>query len=146
MAVVLRATPVGRAVRATRGNPALARIMGLPVERIHVLVFAAGSVLAGVAAIVAGMRFAVTPDMGTRPVVFAFVVAFLGGTARSPLAVGAAGLGLGLVESLSRIWLPAQWSALVVFVVLFGYLCVPDTPLRDLLRRLRAGAVPAGEG
>jgi len=149
LAALLRWTPVGRTIRAVRSNPALATIMDLKVERVYVLVFAIGSVLAGVAALVAGIRFAVTPDMGTRPVLFAFVVAFLGGTARSPIVVGAAGLALGLVESLSRIWLTSQWSALVVFVVLFGYLCLPNTSLRGLLRRgvrtPRTGAaLPAG--
>jgi branched-chain amino acid transport system permease protein len=55
-------------------------------------------------------------------VVFAFVVAFLGGTRSAPVVVGLAGLFIGLVESLSGLFVSPQWSSLVVFSVLFIYL------------------------
>lgn len=144
-ALLLTHTGLGRTVRAVRGNADLARIVGFRVERVYLWVFAWSSALAGVAAIVTAMRFAITPDMGVRPVLFAFVVAFLGGTQRSPLVVGGAGLAIGLLESLSRVWLSSQWSALVVFAVLFLYLCKP-TASAGWLRRLRGPARAASVG
>lgn len=142
LAAVLRFTQFGRMVRAVRVNPDMAAVVGVGIERIYLWVFAIGSLLTGAGAIVYGLRFAVTPDMGTVPVVFAFVVAFLGGTRSSPLVVGLAGLLLGLVQSLSGIWLSSQWSALVVFTVLFGYLCLKPASLRLLVSPLR-GPQPA---
>lgn len=141
LAAVLRLTDLGRAIRAVRGNPTLARIMGTDPGRIHLVVFALGSVLCGMAGILNGARFAVLPDMGDRPVVFAFVVAFLGGTHRSPLAIGLAGLFIGLVESLSGTWVSPQWTSLVVFTVLFAYLILHPLDLRAL-RVLAAAARP----
>ena len=124
LSLVLRSTSLGRQIKAVRGNPELARVAGIEPDRIYLWVFAIGSLLSGVAALLLGMRFAVQPDMGTRIVVFAFVVAFLGGTASSPIVVGLAGLFLGLVESLSQLWVAPQWSSLVVFSVLFIYVAL----------------------
>jgi branched-subunit amino acid ABC-type transport system permease component len=139
LATILTSTDLGRSIRAVRGNPVLARIMGTDPGRIYLAVFAIGSVLCGVAGIFNGARFAVLPDMGDRPVVFAFVVAFLGGTRRSPIVIGLAGLFIGLVESLSGFFVSPQWTSLVVFSVLFVYLILHPLDLRSL----RAALAPA---
>lgn len=139
LAAVLAWTDLGRSIRAVRGNPTLARIMGIDPGRIHLAVFALGSLLCGVAGILNGARFAVQPDMGDRPVVFAFVVAFLGGARSSPVRIGLAGLFIGLVESLSGLFVSPQWTSLVVFSVLFAYLVFQPIDLR-LLRPARNAA------
>jgi branched-chain amino acid transport system permease protein len=139
LAVILSFTDLGRSIRAVRGNPVLSRMMGTDPGHIYLAVFAIGSVLCGVAGILNGARFAVLPDMGDRPVVFAFVVAFLGGTRRSPFVVGLAGLFIGLVESLSGFFVSPQWTSLVVFSVLFVYLILHPLDLRSL----RAVLAPA---
>jgi branched-chain amino acid transport system permease protein len=119
---VLRVSRWGRVVRAVRSNPGLAEAFGIPTATVFLWVFALASALAGVAAVVSGLRFAVSPDMGDNAVLYAFIVGFLGGTARDPLRSFAAGVILGVAESLSALWLPAQWSKLVVFSVLFAFL------------------------
>jgi branched-chain amino acid transport system permease protein len=139
LAVILSFTDLGRSIRAVRGNPVLSRMMGTDPGHIYLAVFAIGSALCGVAGILNGARFAVLPDMGDRPVVFAFVVAFLGGTRRSPFVVGLAGLFIGLVESLSGFFVSPQWTSLVVFSVLFVYLILHPLDLRSL----RAVLAPA---
>jgi branched-subunit amino acid ABC-type transport system permease component len=139
LAVTLSFTDLGRSIRAVRGNPVLSRMMGTDPGHIYLVVFAIGSVLCGVAGILRGARFAVLPDMGDRPVVFAFVVAFLGGTRRSPLVIGLAGLFIGMVESLSGYFVSPQWTSLVVFSVLFVYLILHPLDLRSL----RAVLAPA---
>jgi branched-chain amino acid transport system permease protein len=139
LSAALSFTDLGRSIRAARGNPHLARIIGIDPDAIYLSVFGIGSLLCGVAGILDGARFAVNPGMGIRPVVFAFVVAFLGGTRSGPFVVGLAGLFIGLVESLSGLFVSPQWSSLVVFSVLFIYLV-----LRPLdLRALRAGVLSA---
>ncbi|MEN3283947.1 MAG: branched-chain amino acid transport system permease protein [Solirubrobacteraceae bacterium] len=139
VAWMLAKTDLGRSIKAVRGNLDLARTIGLRPNSIYLVVFALSSVLCAVAAIFGGMRFAVQPDMGTRPVVFAFVVAFLGGTRSSPLVIGLAGLFLGLVESLSGVWVSPQWASLVVFSVLFAYLTLRPVDLRALRVLLTRG-------
>jgi branched-subunit amino acid ABC-type transport system permease component len=139
---VLKFTALGRDIKAVRGNPGLAQILGLNAGRVFLVVFAVGSLLCGVAGVMNGARFAVLPDMGIKPIAICFVVAFLGGTRAAPARVGLAGLFIGLVESLSGLWVSPQWSALVVFSVLFLYLVVHPLELRGLSRRLFAS--PAG--
>ena len=60
--------------------------------------------------------------MGFTPVIFAFVVAFLAGTAASPIKVLFVGIGISLVEQCSSIWLEARWTQTAVFVILLVYL------------------------
>jgi branched-chain amino acid transport system permease protein len=129
---LLSFSDLGRSIRAARGNPQLARILGLDPDAIYLSVFALGSLLCGAAGILDGARFAVQPSMGIRPVMFAFVVAFLGGTRNGPIMVGLAGLFIGLVESLSGLFVSPQWSSLVVFSVLFIYLVLHPADFRAL--------------
>jgi branched-chain amino acid transport system permease protein len=118
----LRTTDAGRQIRAVRSNTMMAEAVGISARRVFLLVFAIGSLISGIAGVLYTVKYAAVPNMGERPVFYAFVVAFLAGTRRSPIVVGASGLALGLIESWSGEWLSAQWSSLVVFAVLFFYL------------------------
>ena len=62
--------------------------------------------------------------MGFTPVIYAFVVAFLAGTASSPIRVFITGIIVALIEQYSSIWLSARWTQTAVFVVLVLYLSV----------------------
>jgi branched-subunit amino acid ABC-type transport system permease component len=141
LTALLRFTPLGRAVRATRGNPEMARIIGIDPNQIYLVVFALGTLCCGVAAFWFGVKYSVQPDMGFEPVVFAFVVAFLAGTASSPVRVFVVGLIISLIEQLSTIWLEVRWSQLVVFVVLLLYLISLSIDPKRIYARVRPGAV-----
>jgi branched-subunit amino acid ABC-type transport system permease component len=122
LAALLRFTPLGRMVRATRSNPDLARTIGINSGRVYVIAFAIGTFLAGVVAVWSGLQFAVEPGMGTRPVIFGFVVAFLGGTASSPIRIFLTGIAVALIEQWSSMWLSVRWTQTAVFVLLVLYL------------------------
>lgn len=122
LTALLRLTGLGRAIKATRSNPEMALLIGVDPARIYLVVFAIAGLFAGVAAIWASIKYSVEPTMGFRPVVLAFVVAFLGGTAKSPARVFSTGIVIGLIETISSIWLPVRWTQLVVFVILVLYL------------------------
>jgi branched-chain amino acid transport system permease protein len=132
----LRYTGLGRAIKATRSNPDMARIIGINPNTIYLLCFAIGTFLCSVAAFWRGMEFNVQPDMGFQPVIFAFVVAFLAGTASSPARVFIVGILVSLVEQWSSIWLSARWTQLAVFVVLVVYLVSLSFDARAILARL----------
>ena len=95
---LLKWTPLGRQIKATRVNPELARIIGINANTIYLVVFFIGSVFAGVAAIWYGLKYTVDPAMGFNPVIYAFVVAFLAGTASSPIRVFITGIIVALIE------------------------------------------------
>ena len=98
----------GRRIKATRVNPDLARTIGIDADRTYVIVFFLGTICGGVAAFWYALKFTVDPAMGTLPVIYAFVVAFLGGTARSPIRVFLMGIVVALIEQYASIWLSVQ--------------------------------------
>jgi branched-chain amino acid transport system permease protein len=134
----LRYTPLGRAIKATRSNTTMARIIGINPHTIYLVCFAIGTFMCGAAAFWRAQQFNVQPDMGFQPVIIAFVVAFLGGTARSPLRVFAAGIFISFVEQYSSIWLSARWTQLAIFVVLVAYLVALSIDVQALRARLRS--------
>lgn len=125
---VLDRTILGQQIKAVRGNPDMAQAVGVDLRRVYLIVFAIGSFVGGIAALFDGMRFAAAPDMGNTPVFYAFVVAFVAGVERSPLVVGAVGLGFGVVARLSTLWVSENLSSLAVFGLLFVWLTARVLP------------------
>jgi branched-subunit amino acid ABC-type transport system permease component len=66
----------------------------------------------------------------------------------TPLRIGIVGIALGLVESWSSMLLPTQWTALVVFAILFVYIALRPVQWRQTLERFtpRARRSPQLEG
>jgi branched-subunit amino acid ABC-type transport system permease component len=122
LTAMLRYTALGRRIKATRVNPDLAKTIGIDADRTYVICFFLGTLCAGVAAIWYALKYTIDPAMGTNPITYAFVVAFLGGTARSPIRVFLAGIVVALIEQYASIWLSVQYTQTAVFVVLVGYL------------------------
>jgi branched-subunit amino acid ABC-type transport system permease component len=133
--VLLTRTGLGRQILAVRVNPLMASSVGVDVARMFLVVFAIGGLLAGVAAMFQGLRFSATPTMGTTPVFYALVVAFLAGAARGPLFALVTGIGIGVIESESTLWLTAKLSSLVVFGLLLIFLS--QTEFRATIDRAR---------
>jgi branched-subunit amino acid ABC-type transport system permease component len=138
LALLLRYTGLGRAIKATRVNPELATIIGINARMIYLICFAIGTFMTGVAAFWYGLRFSIDPFMGNRPVIFAFVVAFLAGTASSPIKVFLTGVALGLLEQYTSLFLSVRWTQTAVFVVLMIYLVFKAWDFRSIGRRLIA--------
>jgi branched-subunit amino acid ABC-type transport system permease component len=119
---VLNRTRAGLAVAAIAEDPGAARVVGLPVSRIVTLVWAAG----GATAALAGMLFihlnTLDPISLTFVLIAALVAAVIGGFTNFTRAVGAS-LGLGVVFSLGKGYVPVAGSANVfVFLLLLASL------------------------
>jgi branched-subunit amino acid ABC-type transport system permease component len=136
LAVLLRFTPLGRQIKATRVNPELATVIGINANTIYLVCFAIGSLFAGVAAFWYAVQYTVIPDMGQRPVIFAFVVAFLAGTASGPVRVFLGGIVVALLEQWSSMFISTRWTQTAVFVILLVYLVVKSLEGKHFLRRL----------
>jgi branched-chain amino acid transport system permease protein len=116
--VFLRRTRYGRAIDAVRINRTMAQAVGISVNQVYLLVFAIGSLLVSIAAVLATMDGVATPTVGLEPVLIGFIAVFLGGIGS---LVGAAlgGLTLGFAASLSGLWLSSDLQPAIVFGVLF---------------------------
>ena len=105
--------------------------------------FAIGTLFSGVAGFWYAVKFSVIPDMGLRPVIFAFVVAFLAGTARSPIRVFLVGIAVSLIEQWSSMFMSVRWTQTAVFVILVLYLISLSVDPKALFARARGGLVSA---
>ncbi len=135
LGAVLTYSGLGRIVRAVRVNPEMSLVVGVDPRTVYLAVFAIGSFMGGVAAVLTATQTAAQPDMGFNPLFYAFVVAFLAGLGRHPVGVGLVGLLLGLVESWSALFMSTQWASLVVFGILFAFVALRPVQLRGLVRR-----------
>lgn len=136
LAALLRFTPLGRQIKATRVNPELATVIGINANTIYLVCFAIGTFFCAVAAFWYAVQFTVIPDMGQRPVIFAFVVAFLAGTARGPVRVFFTGIVVALIEQWSTMFMSTRWQQTAVFVILLVYLISKSLQGKKFFRRL----------
>jgi branched-chain amino acid transport system permease protein len=115
---------MGRAMRATAQDRDVARLMGINPDRVIVLTFVLGGLLAGVAGILYGADLGfINIDIGFQNGIFAFTAAVLGGIGSIRGAV-VGGLVIGLVKALGGQYLPGGtaydyvWIFVVLIVVL----------------------------
>lgn len=112
---------MGTAMRAVSEDMGAAELMGINVNTTISVTFAIGSGLAAVAAIMYVLAYPqVTPYMGAMPGIKAFIAAVLGGIGVIPGAM-AGGFILGIVEALTKAYIPSNLSPLadaVVFAIL----------------------------
>jgi branched-chain amino acid transport system permease protein len=121
--LLLAHTTLGRAMRATAMNPALARVAGVDVERVMRATWIIGAALAAMAGVMAGVVGQLRPQLGFDLLLPLFAAAILGGIGSVWGAV-LGGLIVGLVESFSVPLLGAEYRAAGAFGVLIAILLV----------------------
>ncbi|HEX4880341.1 MAG TPA: branched-chain amino acid ABC transporter permease [Limnobacter sp.] len=100
LTLLVNKSRLGRAMRATAENPAIASLMGINPNHIISATFVIGAALAGVAGVMVAANYAVAHFyMGFLPGLKAFTAAVLGGIGNIYGAM-LGGLLLGIVESL----------------------------------------------
>lgn len=124
----LKHSTLGRAMRATATNPALAQVSGIDPERVLRATWVLGAVLAAVAGVMAGLTVQLRPTMGQDLLLPMFAAVILGGLGSVWGAV-VGGLVVGLAESASVMWLGAEYRAAAAFGVLILILTVRPTGL-----------------
>jgi len=124
----IKKTMVGAAIEATAQDIEGARLMGINVRRVRMMVFALGTALAAAAASLIAPIHLVHPGMGGPVILKAFVIIILGGMGSLPGAV-IGGFLLGLVESLSGGYVSTAYHEVFSFGVLVTVLAVRPTGL-----------------
>jgi len=132
-------TRLGRGIRATAQDPETAVLMGVNIDRVVVATFALGGMMAGVAAMLYGLRFENTQYIaGFLPGIKAFTAAVLGGIGNIRGAL-LGGLVLGLLETYGASVLGSQWKDVFAFAILVVVLMFrPTGLLGEALSRARA--------
>ncbi|MGW7679782.1 branched-chain amino acid ABC transporter permease [Kribbella sp. NPDC054772] len=116
-------TRLGRGMQAVSQDPDTARLMGINVDRIIVVAFALGAVLAAIAGVSQGLQNNnIEFRMGFLAGLKAFTAAVLGGIGNVFGAV-VGGLVLGVIEAMATQYIPGQfggstWKDVWAFVIL----------------------------
>jgi branched-chain amino acid transport system permease protein len=113
---VIEKTKLGAYLRAGTENPKLVEAFGVNVPLMVTLTYGFGVGLAAFAGVLAAPVVQVSPLMGSNLIIVVFAVVVIGGMG-SILGAIVTGLGLGVVEGLTRVFYP-ELSATVVFIVM----------------------------
>ena len=119
---LIERTRLGAYLRAGTENAPLVQAFGVNVPLMVMLTYGAGAGLAGLAGVLAAPIIQVSPLMGSNLIIVVFAVVVIGGMG-SILGSVVTGLGLGLVEGMTRVFYP-EASSIVVFVVMVLVLIV----------------------
>jgi branched-chain amino acid transport system permease protein len=113
---VIEKTKLGAYLRAGTENPKLVQAFGVNVPLMMTLTYAFGVGLAGLAGVLAAPIYQVNPLMGSNIIIVVFAVVVIGGMG-SILGSVVTGLGLGLIEGLTKVFYP-EASSTVVFIIM----------------------------
>ena len=113
---VIEKTKLGAYLRAGTENPRLVEAFGVNVPVMITLTYTFGAALAAFAGVLAAPVIQVSPLMGQNLIIVVFAVVVIGGMG-SIMGAILTGLGLGIVEGLTKVFY-AEASSTVVFVIM----------------------------
>jgi branched-chain amino acid transport system permease protein len=122
MTAVIQRTRLGKAVRAVSQDSQLAQLVGVHADRTFLQVFMLGGAMAGVAAFIFTAYYT-RPfgNHGAQSGLIALAAAILGGVG-NPIGALVAGLCIGVASAYSDFFLKAQWTPVLVQVLLIALL------------------------
>jgi branched-chain amino acid transport system permease protein len=115
----LRNTKPGNALRAVAQNGFTARVLGINTNRVITLAFSINAFLAAVVGILVEPVFLVKYDNGITLAVVAFSAAIIGGFNEIRGAI-IGGIAVGMIETLTTLYLPTQYQDAIVLGVLLA--------------------------
>jgi len=119
---MIEKTKLGAYLRAGTENPKLVEAFGVNVPLMVTLTYGFGVALAAFAGVLAAPVIQISPLMGQSMIITVFAVVVIGGMG-SILGSIVTGLGLGVIEGLTKVFYP-QASSTVVFVIMVLVLLV----------------------
>jgi branched-chain amino acid transport system permease protein len=114
--VILRSTPIGRAVRAVVADREVALLMGVNEKRVFAGAFVVSVVVAAISGVVLYGYLPVTPATGSDFILIAFMVVVLGGIG-DVRGSFAAGLLVGLVENITATYVNTSVQDVAVYAL-----------------------------
>jgi branched-chain amino acid transport system permease protein len=114
LGVFLKYTKVGIAMRAIAQEPEGALLMGINTNIIFPVTFGVSASLAGAAGALLAPIYNIYPSIGWVPFATAFNVVVIGGLGSIKGSI-IAGFLLGMIGSVSIIWVPSGWVPVISF-------------------------------
>lgn len=137
LAALYRGTSYGLQARAAMQNPAMARSLGIRVDRIYMLTFGLGAGLAGLSGALLAPTTSIAPYMGQQFVAPAFITVVVGGGAN--VIAGALGSStfLSLVETPVSVALGTFYGNMALLVMALLIIRVLPAGISSIGARLR---------
>jgi len=114
--IILVKTKTGSAVRAVAQDVDGAAIVGIDSKRIYSYTIAMGCALAGLAGVLLGVIFYLSPHMGGEPLTRALFAMVLGGMGSVKGTIYGAYI-IGIIDAFARFFMGMFWASPVLFVV-----------------------------
>jgi len=122
---VLARTRLGMSIRAGASNREMVQSLGIDIQFLYRVVFAAGVAIAVLAGMVAAPVSSVYPGMGNQVLIICFVVVVIGGIGSIRGALLAA-LLIGFVDTFGKVVFPQAAGVLVYVLMALILLWKPD--------------------
>jgi branched-chain amino acid transport system permease protein len=125
VAIMLKKTRLGKAIRATSEDREAASIVGINVSRISMVAFGIGAMLAAVAGVFIALSYPFSTGSSLGWCIKAFIVVVLGGIGSIPGAV-IGSMILGIVESVAATFFGMVFreaGSLIIFILVIT--CMP---------------------
>jgi branched-chain amino acid transport system permease protein len=127
--VLLQYTKLGTAMRAMADNEDLARVSGIPTERVVTATWLIGGALTGMAGfLIALEQGTLTTNLGWNLLLLIFAAVILGGIG-SVYGAMVGGLVIGIASRLSLVWIPDSFLLAAAFAVMIAMLLVRPSGL-----------------
>jgi branched-chain amino acid transport system permease protein len=126
--LIMSFTDVGRAIRAVAKEKLGAELAGLDVAHVYAVTFGLGTACIAIAACLLIPTYYVNPTVGEAFVLVAFTIVVLGGMGSVPGAL-IGGLLIGVVESLSGLFLGESLGQIGIFLIFIAVLLVRPSGL-----------------
>jgi branched-chain amino acid transport system permease protein len=117
--LLLHKTRLGRSMQATAQNPTLARILGIPVQRMVLYTFLLNGVLVAIASILITPIYLAKFSNGEVLGMAAFLAAIIGGFNQVRGAI-LGGLILGVLDNLSAVYISSQYRGAFPLLILIA--------------------------
>lgn len=126
--LMLSRTDTGKAIRAVAKEKVGASLVGIDVRHVYAITFGLGTATLAISACLLMPSFYVNPRVGGAFVLVAFTIVVLGGMGSIPGAL-LGGLFIGVVESLSGLYLGESLGQIGIFVIFILVLLFRPTGL-----------------
>ena len=137
--LVMKRSKWGIALRGASVDPITAGAMGINVNLVYAVTFAASAAIAAIGGVLIGVAYSFTPVSGANYMLIGFTVVVLGGTG-SVLGSLWGGLALGVIQSVGAAVLGGQYRDFVIyaaFIVILALRPIAEDA-RERLHRARS--------
>lgn len=117
----MKATKLGKAMRALADDRQVASTLGINMERIITITFIISAVLVGIAGILVALEQNLEHAMGFSVVLKGLTASIVGGIGNAPAAL-AGGFLIGIIENFGIWFLPSGYKDAIAFLILILFL------------------------